>query len=132
MRVVPSIIRLDVSSSRTVLHAVAEGVVAPPEFIASEVTFTPASRSQRTVPCMRGYALHRPPWARLLADHLDRWFDGFCPGSMQHDALTLSAALGLPFVDSDRMSIEMDASAEPARRPRVGGTLASPARADHL
>ncbi|MHA6793784.1 hypothetical protein ACVGVM_09750 [Pseudonocardia bannensis] len=41
-----------------------------------------------------------PEWAVVLAAHLDRWYAGWHPATIQHDALTLSAALELPFVDS--------------------------------
>jgi hypothetical protein len=39
------------------------------------------------------------PWARLLTDHLNAWFERFHRGTMQHDPLTLTVALQLPFVD---------------------------------
>ncbi|MFD3427394.1 nucleoside hydrolase [Nocardia fluminea] len=53
-----------------------------------------------------------PPWAAVLRQHLDHWFDTFHPFSHQHDPLTLSAALRLPFVTftrQRRFRIEADA-----------------------
>ncbi|MEU9126110.1 hypothetical protein AB0C96_40950 [Streptomyces sp. NPDC048506] len=102
-------IRLDVPAAQSVLKAVADGRLSAPEFIASEVTFTPRMEVTADSPLYAG--LHAPQaseWAQLLASHLDRWFERFYPGSMQHDALTLSAALELPYVDSDAIRIEMD------------------------
>jgi inosine-uridine nucleoside N-ribohydrolase len=58
-----------------------------------------------------------PEWARLLRVHLDRWFAAFTPATMQHDPLTLTAALELPFVLftlSLRFTIEQDARMYPA------------------
>jgi inosine-uridine nucleoside N-ribohydrolase len=102
-------VRLDVPAAHAVLDAVGSGALGMPEFVASEVTFTPAMEVTAASPLYQW--LREPdalPWARLLADHLDRWFEGFYPGSIQHDALTLTAAMDLPFVDSDRIRIEMD------------------------
>lgn len=103
-------IRLDVPSARQVLDAVARGVLAAPEFVASDVTFTPEIEITRDSLLYRQLRDQQaPPWAHLLAEHLDRWFAGFYAGTMQHDALALTAALDLPFVDSDQLAIEMDA-----------------------
>jgi inosine-uridine nucleoside N-ribohydrolase len=116
-------IRLDVPSARQVLDAVARGALAAPEFVASEVTFTP--RIEITPETSLYRQLRDPraaPWARLLADHLDRWFAQFYAGTMQHDALTLTAALDLPFVDSDQLSIEMDAIGRTTEAPPGQGT----------
>ncbi|WP_331718316.1 nucleoside hydrolase [Streptomyces sp. NBC_00134] len=102
-------IRLDVPSARQVLDAVARGLLPTPEFVASEVTFTPRIEVTADSPLYAWLsAPDAPPWAALLAAHLDAWFSRFYPGSMQHDALTLSAALELPFVDSDHARIVMD------------------------
>ncbi|MFF4648073.1 nucleoside hydrolase [Streptomyces sp. NPDC001389] len=102
-------VRLDVPAAHQVLAAVAAGLLPTPEFVASEVTFTPsievtADSALYTWMSSEG----APAWAGLLADHLDAWFSRFYPGSMQHDALTLSAALDLPFVDSEPTRIAMD------------------------
>jgi hypothetical protein len=67
--------------------------------------------------------------------HLDGWFARQHPSSMQHDALTLSAALQLPFVDfglrgiafdeAGRITVRRDSSSEAA------GTLAFVSRRVH-
>ncbi|MET8623486.1 nucleoside hydrolase [Kitasatospora sp. NPDC004669] len=102
-------VRLDVPAARDVLAAVAVGHLTTPEFIASEVTFTPRIEVTQQSPLYSWLASSDAPrWAGLLAAHLDAWFSRFHPGSMQHDALTLSAALNLPFVDSDDIGIAMD------------------------
>jgi inosine-uridine nucleoside N-ribohydrolase len=116
-------IRLDVPSARHVLDAVARGALAAPEFVASEVTFTPRIEITPDTPIYRQLRdPQAPPWARLLAAHLDRWFAGFYPGTMQHDALTLTAALELPFVDSEQLSVEMDEIGRTTEAPPGHGT----------
>jgi inosine-uridine nucleoside N-ribohydrolase len=49
-----------------------------------------------------------PPWAAIITAHMDRWFERHYSGTRQHDALTLTAALQLPFVsfDLDRVSVD--------------------------
>ncbi|EGX59764.1 hypothetical protein SZN_11313 [Streptomyces zinciresistens K42] len=102
-------IRLDVTAAGRVLDAVAAGRLHTPGFVASEVTFTPQIEVTADTPLYAWLtASDAPAWASLLCAHLDAWFSRFYPGSMQHDALTLSAALDLPFVDSDRIRIAMD------------------------
>lgn len=102
-------VRLDVPAARTVLTAVASGRLAMPEFIASEVTFTPRIEVNADSPLYQWLsAPDAPAWGALLSAHLDAWFSRFHPGSMQHDALTLSAALDLPFVDSEPTRIALD------------------------
>ncbi|MFE2408162.1 nucleoside hydrolase [Kitasatospora sp. NPDC059408] len=102
-------VRLDVPAAHSVLAAVAAGQLPTPEFIASEVTFTPKIEVTAESELYQWLAApDAPPWAALLAAHLDAWFTRFHPGSMQHDALTLTAALDLPFVESDYMGISMD------------------------
>ncbi|GKQ36564.1 nucleoside hydrolase [Streptomyces sp. A012304] len=115
-------IRLDVESARQVLDAVAGGLLPTPEFVASEVTFTPRIEVTADSALYQWLGTLRPgSWERLLADHLDRWFTGFYPGSMQHDALALSAALDLPFVDSDVLNIEMDSIGRTTEAPQDRG-----------
>lgn len=114
-------IHLDVAGAHAVLRAVADGVLATPEFVSADVTFTPRIAIAAHSPL---YAQLRSPgapeWTGLLADHLDRWFARFYPDTMQHDPLTLSAALGLPFVTSEDLALEMD---EIGRTTRArGGT----------
>lgn len=43
-----------------------------------------------------------PEWATVLRRHLDRWYTTFHPYTHQHDPLTLTAALRLPFVTFTR------------------------------
>lgn len=102
-------IRLDVPAAREVLAAAADRSLPTPEFVASEVTFTPEIELTADGPMHRWtHTPGAPAWAALLGRHLDSWFERFYPGSMQHDALTLTAALDLPFVDSEPMRITMD------------------------
>jgi inosine-uridine nucleoside N-ribohydrolase len=51
-----------------------------------------------------------PEWAHLVAANFRAWF-GRRPGSWMHDPLTLSAAIGLPFIDfrPEQVHIERDA-----------------------
>ncbi|WP_327346310.1 hypothetical protein [Streptomyces europaeiscabiei] len=85
------------------------GLLPTPYFVTSEVTFDPA------IEVTVGHPVHRtlaapgaPAWALLLVAHLRQRFDRFHPGTMQHDALTLSAALQLPFVEFDKMPVAVD------------------------
>lgn len=116
-------IHLDVAAARAVLRAVADGVLATPEFVSADVTFTP--RIAITTDCPL-YALLRtlgaPAWARVLADHLDGWFARFYPDTMQHDPLALSAALGLPFVTSEHLPVDVDDIGRTTRAPEGRGT----------
>jgi pyrimidine-specific ribonucleoside hydrolase len=80
-----------------------------PRLQLSEVTFTPEVAIAKDSP------LHRllsgpvgPPWAHLVAAHLDQWYDRFHHATMQHDALALASALGLPFVDYHREHVVID------------------------
>jgi len=47
-------------------------------------------------------------WQALLRAHLDRWYERFHPSTLQHDALTLSVALRLPFVIVERATVRLD------------------------
>jgi inosine-uridine nucleoside N-ribohydrolase len=115
-------IHLDPPGARAVLRAVTDGTLATPEFVSADVTFTPRIAVTATSPLYARFrAEGAPAWAGLLADHLDRWFDRFYPDTMQHDALALSAALGLPFVDSAPLPIEIDATGRTTHAP--GGTV---------
>jgi inosine-uridine nucleoside N-ribohydrolase len=116
-------IHLDVAGARAVLRAVADGALGTPEFVSADVTFTPRIAITAHSPL---YAALRAPdasaWARLLADHLDRWFARFYPDTMQHDPLTLTAALGLPFVASEHLPVELDEIGRTTRTPEGRGT----------
>ncbi|PXX71639.1 inosine-uridine nucleoside N-ribohydrolase [Nocardia tenerifensis] len=52
-----------------------------------------------------------PAWARLLHTHFDRWYIESGPPSTQNAALTLGAALQLPFIDFTRASLTVDTDA---------------------
>ncbi|WP_168200546.1 nucleoside hydrolase [Allokutzneria sp. NRRL B-24872] len=80
-----------------------------PRLQLSELTFTPA------VEVGKGSPLHLllsdptgPPWARLVAAHLDQWYERFHHATMQHDALALADALGLPFTDYCMQRVAID------------------------
>ncbi|GAA3865448.1 hypothetical protein GCM10022243_34510 [Saccharothrix violaceirubra] len=80
-----------------------------PTLVLSDTTFTPAIGIARDSPTHRRLtAPSAPAWAGLLADHLDRWFTRFHPVTLQHDALTLSLVLGLPFVETAPHRIAID------------------------
>ncbi|MDT0300808.1 nucleoside hydrolase [Streptomonospora wellingtoniae] len=104
--------RLDAAAVHTVFGAIADGLLPAPEFVTSEVTYTPEIRVDSSHALYRKLrAFDAPPWAALLGTHLDRWFSGAdlpIPGTLQHDALTLSAALKLPFVQSEDMPLAVD------------------------
>lgn len=76
--------------------------------VTSDVTFTKELELATGSPLYRHLAASPLSWARMLTQHLDRWFSAFHPASMQHDALTLSAALELPFVDFDFSRVALD------------------------
>jgi inosine-uridine nucleoside N-ribohydrolase len=97
-------IRLDPVAARTVLRLAKE-----PLFVTSDVTFTAEIEVTAESAIYRSLAApDSPEWARLLTEHLDRWFAEFHPGTIQHDALTLSAALELPFVNFDLVRVALD------------------------
>ncbi|MFC4560575.1 nucleoside hydrolase [Nocardiopsis mangrovi] len=114
--------RLDVPAVHEVFAAVAEGRLPTPEFVTSEITFVPDIKVTPDHPVRRRLAApDAPPWAHLLHAHLDRWFAGSgplrIPGTLQHDGLTLSAALRLPYVDSRPMPLSVDAIGRTTRTP---------------
>ncbi|MFD0773495.1 nucleoside hydrolase [Streptomonospora algeriensis] len=104
--------RLDAAAVHTVFAAVAEGLLAPPKFVTSETTYTPELKVDPDHPLYRRLgAGGAPTWAGLLSTHLDRWFSGTdrpLPGTLQHDGLTLSAALELPYVSWEHMPLAVD------------------------
>jgi pyrimidine-specific ribonucleoside hydrolase len=88
-------VRLDPAAASAVLSTVPDL-----RLVISDVSFTP--RIEITPDSPLGRALANPaapPWRRLLAAHLERWYARFHRGSMQHDALTLAAALAVPVID---------------------------------
>lgn len=103
-------VRLDLEAARAVVDAAGDGRLAGLELVVSDVTFTPAIEIGVGHPLYRALAGHPAPWAQVLTTSLDRWFThprGYAH-SMQHDALTLSAALELPFVMSSPGHVELD------------------------
>lgn len=96
-------------AARRVLAAVAEGRLKTPEFVTRDVTWTseigidPASPLYQTLS-----APSVPTWAGILAAQLERSLARFYPQTMQHDPLTLTAALRLPFVDFDEIAVTID------------------------
>ncbi|GGM23561.1 nucleoside hydrolase [Dactylosporangium sucinum] len=101
-------VRLDVDAARTVLQAVDAGLLPAAEWVTSDVTFTPETELTVQSPLYQTLTASDTAWARLAVAHLDRWFERFYPHTMQHDALTLSAALELPFVESDKVAVTLD------------------------
>lgn len=80
-----------------------------PRLLLSETTFTPEVEIAKDSP------LHRllrdpagPPWARLVAAHLDQWYERFHHATMQHDTLALATALECPFVGYYREHVTID------------------------
>jgi len=65
--------------------------------VTADVTFNAAIEITGQSPLYQRLAADdAPAWAALLRSHLDRWMARFYPGSMQHDALALAAALLWP------------------------------------
>lgn len=119
-------VRLDPAAARTVLAALDR-----PRLVLSDTTFTPELEIRVASDTHRGLAdPAAPAWARLLAAHLAQWFTHFHPGTIQHDALTLSAALDLPFVSFTPARVAMDESGRMSRaEDGVAVELSGPA--DH-
>ncbi|MFI0817266.1 nucleoside hydrolase [Streptomyces sp. NPDC021098] len=101
--------RLDVSAAHQIFDAVGRDLLPTPYFVTSDVTFTPDLEITEGHPVHTALAARdAPAWAALLVTHMRQWFERFHPGTIQHDALTLSAALQLPFVDFDRVPVALD------------------------
>jgi inosine-uridine nucleoside N-ribohydrolase len=86
-------------------------VTRKPRLVLSEVTNSPHIRVTPEWALLRNLrSSTTAPWAHLLTANFDAWFTRR-PGSWMHDPLTLSAALGLPFVTftSERIRIAPDA-----------------------
>ncbi|WP_280246775.1 nucleoside hydrolase [Nocardia abscessus] len=109
--------RLDPAAARFVVATAPELTL-----VLSDVTFTDEiAISASTDVFTTLSAPEGPEWAALLTAHLERWFSLRYPASKQHDPLTLTVALELPFVELSRPSIRVDADArmsvDPAGRP---------------
>ncbi|WP_222718989.1 nucleoside hydrolase [Actinokineospora xionganensis] len=82
-----------------------------PKLVLSDTTFTPEIEIRRdSTPHRRLSRSDAPPWAKLVAAHLDQWFDRFHPATIQHDSMTLAAGLQLPFVGLARERVLVDAA----------------------
>jgi pyrimidine-specific ribonucleoside hydrolase len=97
-------VRLDPHAARDVLASVPR-----PSLVISDVTFHPDMQLGADSPVYRQLTRpDAPAWAPVLRAHLDQWFARYHPTSMQHDALTLSAALQFPFVEFHQRRIRFD------------------------
>ncbi|MDN5920539.1 MAG: nucleoside hydrolase [Pseudonocardia sp.] len=127
-------IRLDVDAARQVLAAVADGRLARPRLVTSDVTFTPQIGVDADHPIHRTLAAAAEEdsggWASILAAHLDHWYASNYPSTLQHDALTLSAALGLPFVRSAATTVVLDEIGRMSTAP-AGAPVRLSASADY-
>ncbi|WP_419707976.1 nucleoside hydrolase [Promicromonospora sp. NFX87] len=122
----------DVAATATVFAAAADGRLPRPSFVASEVTWDPRIAVTRESPIYQGLAADdAPAWARLLVQSLDRWFERFHPATLQHDALTLTAALGLPFVSFDMLPIRLDDVGRTSVDETSGAPMRWSLRAEH-
>jgi inosine-uridine nucleoside N-ribohydrolase len=83
--------------------------------VVSDVTFSPAMEITPESPIYQRWAEPGPPrWAKVLKDHHDRWLERF-PGSMQHDGLTLAAALLWPGIRFTSERVALDSIARMSR-----------------
>jgi inosine-uridine nucleoside N-ribohydrolase len=101
-----------------------------PTFVVSDVTFNPAMEITRESALYQRWG--RPdarPWEGLLREHLDRWTATY-PGSMQHDALTLAAAMLWPGVRFVREHVALDGIARMSLDPD-GAEIAMSISADY-
>lgn len=117
-------IRLDPPAARAAL-----ALARRPRLVVSDVTFTPHNQITPGSDLYHSLARTDTAWARLVRALLDRWFTTY-PGSMQHDGLTLTAGMHLPFVAFARHRIALD----PAGRMREdpgGIPVRLAATADH-
>jgi hypothetical protein len=76
--------------------------------VVNDVTFNPAVEITPDTAIYKSWtALDAPPWASVLRAHTDRWLERY-PGSMQHDALTLAAAMLWPGIRFVRERVLLD------------------------
>ncbi|WP_280301263.1 nucleoside hydrolase [Nocardia abscessus] len=66
--------------------------------VMSDHTFVPDIEVDTDSPVYQLLAASPAPWAQLIRQHLDQWILKFHPSSKMHDPLTMTAAIGLPFV----------------------------------
>jgi pyrimidine-specific ribonucleoside hydrolase len=86
----------------------------PPHLVTSDITYHPALQVSAESPLYQRLVQHSTtaPWAALLRSLFERWFERRHPASHQHDALTLAAALRLPFVTFAPSSVEIAADGQ--------------------
>jgi len=119
-------VHVDVEAARTVLHEVPDLTL-----VLSDVTFHPAMRigpDTAIYGALRAAAFSGS-WQELLVRHLDHWFARAPydpPGTLQHDPLTLSMAIGMPFVDRMTKEVVLDGIGRMALGP--GGVTARMSR----
>ncbi|MGV9679160.1 nucleoside hydrolase [Nocardia sp. NPDC003482] len=88
-------VRLDPVSAGYVLDNVPDLTL-----VLSDTTFREEIAIYPGHPLYQAWAAPGAPAAtRLLADHIDRWWDSFQRSSKQHDPLALTVALGYSFVE---------------------------------
>ncbi len=101
----------------------------PPTFVLSDVTFNPAIEITAESPLYKRWAApDARPWERVLREHFDRWMAKY--PCIQHDALTLAAALLWPGVRFVRERVVLDSIAR--MTPSADGVeIAMSASADY-
>jgi inosine-uridine nucleoside N-ribohydrolase len=118
--------RLDPDAAHHMLAAIHQ-----PQLITSDITFTEELAIHSGSPLYLALANPTaPPWAALLQAHLDRWFEQFHRSTIQHDALTLAAAMEVPFVGLTRARIALDEQARMRADPD-GATVWLSSRAEY-
>lgn len=86
-----------------------------PSLVVNDVTFNPALEITVDSAIYKRWAeTDAPPWARILREHSDRWMARY-PGSMQHDGLTLAAAMLWPGIRFARERVVLDPIARMSR-----------------
>lgn len=89
-----------------------------PTLVVSDVTFNSAMEITAESPIYKSWSEPTaPPWAQVLTAHFDRWMERL-PGSMQHDGLTLAAALLWPGIRFARERVLLDPNARMSRSAR--------------
>jgi hypothetical protein len=86
-----------------------------PTLVVSDVTFNTAMEITADSPIYRRWAgPDAPLWATILKTHCDRWMERY-PGTMQHDGLTLAAAMLWPGIRFARQRVALDPIARMSR-----------------
>jgi inosine-uridine nucleoside N-ribohydrolase len=97
--------RVDAESAIRMLPVLEPG---RPTLVVSDVTFNPAMEITADSPIYKTWSEPgAPPWAGVLTAHCDRWLERL-PGTMQHDGLTLAAAMLWPGVRFARERVVLD------------------------